>query len=367
MTSRLFASSAAWASASFFIRSISSFVRPDEAVIVMFCCLAVALSRAETFRIPFASMSNVTSTCGTPRGAGGIPSRWKRPSVRLSRAMGRSPWTTCTSTDGWLSEAVVKVSGFFVGIVGLASMRRVITPPRGSVPRDSGGHHLVRVDGLVGLLAEELLDLLLHLRHAGLTAHQDDLVEVAGADARLAHGLPARGQAALDEVRHEGLELGPREREHEVLGPARVRRDKRQVDLRLDHSRQLALGFLPRLLETLEGHAVLPEIDAVLLLELVGDPVHDFLVEVVAAEVCVAVGRLDLDHALADLEDGDVEGTAAQVIHGDRLVLLLVEAIGQRRGGGLVDDTQHLEARDGAGVLGCLALAVVEIRDRKST
>src|SRR5438034_7564894 len=28
------------------------------------------------------------------------------PRVRLSRAMGRSPWSTCTSTEGWLSEAV---------------------------------------------------------------------------------------------------------------------------------------------------------------------------------------------------------------------------------------------------------------------
>src|SRR3990172_4680058 len=50
----------------------------------------------------------------TPRGAGGIPPRWNFPSVRLSRAMGRSPCSTWTSTDSWLSAAVVKVSVFFV-------------------------------------------------------------------------------------------------------------------------------------------------------------------------------------------------------------------------------------------------------------
>ena len=44
----------------------------------------------------------------------------------------------------------------------------------------------------------------------------------------------------------------------------------------------------------------------------------------------VAVGRLDLDDAFADLEDRDVEGAAAEVVDGDRLVLLLVEAVGER-------------------------------------
>jgi hypothetical protein len=67
---------------------------------------------------------------------------------------------------------------------------------------------------------------------------------------------------------------------------------------------------------------------------------------VVAAQVGVAVGGLHLEHAVADLQHGDVEGTAAQVIDRDLLVLLLVQAVGQRRGRGLVDDAQHLEAGD---------------------
>ena len=57
----------------------------------MFCSLPVPLSLADTLRMPLASMSKVTSICGTPRGAAGMPSRWNRPMVLLSRAMGRSP------------------------------------------------------------------------------------------------------------------------------------------------------------------------------------------------------------------------------------------------------------------------------------
>jgi acyl carrier protein len=51
-------------------------------------------------------MSKVTSTCGTPLGADGMPSRVKCPSDLLSFAIGRSPWSTCTSTEVWLSAAV---------------------------------------------------------------------------------------------------------------------------------------------------------------------------------------------------------------------------------------------------------------------
>ena len=40
---------------------------------VMDCSLPLALSLAETERIPLASISNLTSICGTPLGAGGIP------------------------------------------------------------------------------------------------------------------------------------------------------------------------------------------------------------------------------------------------------------------------------------------------------
>ncbi len=76
----------------------------------------------------------------------------------------------------------------------------------------------------------------------------------------------------------------------------------------------------------------------------------------------VAGGRLHLEHALAEVEDRHVEGAAAEVEHEDGLVVVLVESVGERGCRGLVDDAQHLEARDLAGLLGGLALGVAEVR-----
>ena len=120
------------------MRSTSSLVRPLDAVIVIFCSFCVAMSFADTLTMPLASMSNVTSICGTPRGAGGRPVRWNWPSVRLSRAIGRSPCSTCTSTLVWLSAAVENVSLLRVGIVVFRGISVVITPPSVSMPSDSG-------------------------------------------------------------------------------------------------------------------------------------------------------------------------------------------------------------------------------------
>ena len=98
-------------------------------------------------------------------------------------------------------------------------------------------------------------------------------------------------------------------------------------------------------------------------LELLDEVVDDPLVPVVATEMGVAVRRLDLEHAVADLQHGDVERAAAEVEHEDGLVLgLLVEAVGEGRGGRLVDDPQHLQPGDLPGFLGGGALVVVEVR-----
>ncbi len=75
----------------------------------------------------------------------------------------------------------------------------------------------------------------------------------------------------------------------------------------------------------------------------------------------VAVGRLHFDDPFTHFEDGDIEGAATEVVHGDRLVLFLVETVCKRGRGRLVDDAEDVEARNLAGVLGGLTLRVIEI------
>ena len=96
--------------------------------------------------------------------------------------------------------------------------------------------------------------------------------------------------------------------------------------------------------------------------DVVQEPDDDRTVEVIAAEVRVAVGREHLEHAVLHTQDRDVEGPAAEVVHGDDTLFESMEPIGERRRGRLVDDAHDIEAGDPSGVLRRLALAVVEIR-----
>ena len=144
---------------------------------------------------------------------------------------------------------------------------------------------------------------------------------------------------------------------------AAARDDEGEVHLRLAHARQLALGLLGGVLQALQRHPVLAEVDAVLLLEALDEPVDDPRVDVLAAEERVAGGRDDLeDAARADLEDRDVERAAAEVVDGDRLLDVLAEPVGQRGRRRLVDDADDVEPGNLAGVLGGLPLVVVEVR-----
>ncbi len=89
------------------------------------------------------------------------------------------------------------------------------------------------------------------------------------------------------------------------------------------------------------------------------------LVEIVAAEVDIPVAGTDLHHALLDADDGDIEGAAAEVINEQGLAgggIGLAGSVGERGGGRLVDNAQHVEAGELAGVLGGETLALVEKR-----
>ncbi len=233
---------------------------------------------------------------------------------------------------------------------------------------DGGAHGdgFIRVDVAARLAAEQGLHHFLHLGHARLAADQDHFLDLAGLEARILQRGLARPDGLVDQLVDQGLQLGAAQLEIEMLRAGGVRRDVRQVDFGLGGGGQLDLGLLRRFLQALQGQGIALQVDALLLVELGGDVVDDPHVEIFAAEEGVAVGGEHFELVLAvdfgDLDDGDVEGAAAEVIHGDLAVALdLVHAEGQRRRGRLVDDALDVEAGDLAGVLGGLALRVVEV------
>jgi len=230
-----------------------------------------------------------------------------------------------------------------------------------ALQRRAHSHALVGVDALEALFAGELLHHVLHSGDTAGAAHQQDLGQLAGREAGVAHGLLDGAGGGLHQMGSELVKLGPGQGQVQMLGAGGVGGDIGQVDGSGSDAGQLDLGLFGGLLQALHGHLVAAEVDAGVLFEFSGHPVHDTLVEVVAAQAVVAGGGQYLDNAVADLQDGHVEGAAAQVVDHDLLVGLLVDAVGQGRGGGLVDDPLYFQTGDAAGILGGLALSVGEV------
>ena len=141
----------------------------------------------------------------------------------------------------------------------------------------------------------------------------------------------------------------------------RGRGDEGQVDVGAAHAGKLDLCLLCGILESLEHHLVVSQVDAVLCLELVSHPVDDSLVEIVAAEVGIAVCCKDFKHAVGNFKYRDIERTAAEVEYHDSLVVFLIHAVSKRCRRRLVDDSHDLKSGDLACVLGCLTLCVGEV------
>jgi hypothetical protein len=223
------------------------------------------------------------------------------------------------------------------------------------------GDDLVGIHALVRRLAAEGLGDLHDLGHAGHAAHEHELVDLVRGQLGVLETVLEGRDTTLEERITDLLHLRAGQLHVEVLRARGVGRDERQVDVHGLGGRKRDLGLLGLFLEALERHRVLAEVDAVFLFESLDEPADEGVVPVVAAEVRVAVGGLDLEDAVADLEHGHVERAAAEVEHRDFLILLLVETVGERGGRRLVDDAEHLEAGDLAGILGGLALGIVEI------
>ena len=287
---------------------------------------------------------------------------------------------------GWLSAAVEKISLLRVGIVVLRSISLVNTPPRVSMPSDSGvtsssstsltsppstppctaAPTATTSSGftpLCGSLPNRSRTSSWTARHAGLAAHQHDFVDLLRGDAGIGHRLLAGPDRALQNVFHHLLETRARQLHH--AGAWDRWRSAVMNGRLISVSSSVESSILAFSAASFRRCSAIWSFERSMpfsFLNSADDPVDNALVDVVAAQVRVAVGGLHFHHALAHFQDGDIERAAAEVVDGDGLVFLLVESVGQRRRRGLIDDAHHFQAGNLAGVLGGLALRVVEIR-----
>ena len=254
---------------------------------VIACALPVSRSLAETFTMPLASMENVTSICGTPRGARRMPVSWKRPSSLFWRAIGRSPCKTWISTDDWKLEAVVKIWLLRMGSVVLRSMTRVQTPPSVSMPSDSGVTSSSRrpftlpdrtpackhapmathSSGLMPLNGREPvigLHQILHGGDAARAADHQDLADLRDGDAGVVDGLIDRLARGLHELVGQVVEFARVSGMSMCSGPCLPTAMYGSSTSRLRHGRQLDLGLFGGLAHALHGGGVARQVDLLL-------------------------------------------------------------------------------------------------------
>ena len=143
-----------------------------------------------------------------------------------------------------------------------------------------------------------------------------------------------------------------------------VNSDEWQVDIRAHDGGQLDLGFFACFLQSLVRHRITFQLEAVLCFEFFSDPVHDAGIEIITAEMAVAVGGFDFEDTIRQIQDGYIESAAAEVIDEEAMffaVFDLIEAVSQRGCGRFVDDTKDIQPCDLAGILGRLTLCIGEI------
>ncbi|MBA7685338.1 hypothetical protein ES703_93761 [subsurface metagenome] len=129
---------------------------------------------------------------------------------------GGIPWDKCShyATQGFYAKrkrGYIKEKQRFLG----NSFRRRRQRGMGS----TDGHHLVRVDALVRLLAKELLHALLHHGHPGLAADKDDLADIGRCCLCIGKRLLDRAEGALHQIAHQRLKLGAGHRHLKMQWP----------------------------------------------------------------------------------------------------------------------------------------------------
>lgn len=241
----------------------------------------------------------------------------------------------------------------------VGGLGRLVTGQDSGLDSGTVGNGLIGVDGLVGVLVEEVGDELLDLGDTGRTTDEDNLVNGGLVNLGVTEDTLNGLHGAAEEVLAELLETGTGD------GGVEVNTLEERVDLDggLGSGREGALGTLASGAETTESTCVGGQILLVLALELVDEVVDQTVVEVLTTQVSITGSGLNLEDTLLDGQERNIKSTTTK-IEDQNVALtldLLVKTVGNGSGSGLVDDTEDVETGNETGVLGSLTLRVVEV------
>ena len=111
----------------------------------------------------------------------------------------------------------------------------------------------------------------------------------------------------------------------------------------------------------MKRHLVRSEVYAVFLCELIRHEIHQSVVEVVAAQMGIAVCRFYFKYAVAQFKNRYIECTAAQVEYEDFPVAALIEAVCKSRRRRFIDYAENVKAGNLTRILDGLTLAIGKV------
>lgn len=231
----------------------------------------------------------------------------------------------------------------------------------GALEGGTTSNSLVLVKGGGELLVEESLDALLEGGDTGGATNHLDGINIFNGQASILQGLVEGSLNAGDEVLGQLLEIGTLHHGSNIA----ILHDGLDVEGSLGVGGENLLELLATGHQTDHGLAVGLDVNLVLLLELGSEVINQHAVKVATTEMTVKSAGLDGQLTLDEGDNGDGVGGVANVDEADVAGLVLGEiglgdTVTESSGGGVVDETEDVQAGDFGGIEDGAALDIGE-------
>ncbi|KAK3023284.1 hypothetical protein RJ639_044255, partial [Escallonia herrerae] len=221
---------------------------------------------------------------------------------------------------------------------------------------------LIRVDTLAKFLPiKEVLQQLLYLGNSGGATNKNNIVDRALVHLGIPQTLLHRFHTLPEQVHVKFLKSGP--------GYSCIEVDplKQRINLNggLSSGGERPLCPLTRCPQPPQGSRITTDILLVLPLELLNEMVHHSVIKILTSKMGISSCRFNLKNTLFNGKQGDIK-SAATKIKDEHIFLtnarsLLVKTVGNCSGSWLIDNTHDIQSGNYTGILGSLALGIIEV------